>query len=109
MALYIKNNCSNNTVSKVTTSFGDQGGINSLEERFVELKNNPLYIESIFNNSVGSRNKKNNDPNSANKSKYVLQLNNSASSKRDGILHVLHLNIQGLCSSFDELKRIVSR
>ena len=50
----------------------------------------------------------NNDSNSAFKSKYVSQLNGSASSKRDDIFSVFHLNIQGLCSSFDELKRIVS-
>ena len=50
----------------------------------------------------------NNDSNSAFKSEYVSQLNGSASSKRDDIFSVFHLNIQGLCSSFDELKRVVS-
>ena len=89
-------------------SFGDQGDVNSLGERFVELQNNPLDIESIINNSVGSRNRNYNDPKSVIESKYVSQLSGSASSKQDGIFSVLHLNIQGLCSSFDELKRIVS-
>ena len=89
-------------------SFSDQGDVNSLGERFVELQNNPLDIESIINNSVGSRNRNYNDPKSVIESKYVSQLSGSASSKQDGIFSVLHLNIQGLCSSFDELKRIVS-
>jgi hypothetical protein len=79
-----------------------------LGERFLELQNNSLDIESVINNFVGSRNQKNNDPSLANKSKYVLQLNGSASSKRNGIFSVLRLNILGLCSSFDELKQIVS-
>ena len=37
-----------------------------------------------------------------------MYLNGSASSKRDGIFSVLHINIQGLCSSFDKLKLILS-
>ena len=65
-------------------------------------------IENIINNSIGSRNRKNNDCNSAYISRYVSQLNGSASSKRDDIFSEFHLNIQGLCSSFDELKRIIS-
>ena len=95
-------------MSKSMISIGDQGGINSLGERLIELQNNPLDIENIINNSIGSRNLKNIDSNSANKSKYVSHLNGSASSTRDGIFSVLHLNIQGLCSSFDELALIVS-
>ena len=35
---------------------------------------NPLDIENIINNSIGSRNQMNNDSNSAFKSKYVSQL-----------------------------------
>ena len=50
----------------------------------------------------------NNDSNLAFKSKYVSQLNGSASSIRDDIFSVFYLNFQGLWSSFDELKRIVS-
>ena len=92
----------------MTISFGDQVGINSLGERLDELKTNPLDFESIINNSIGSRNQKNNDSNSANKSNYVLQLNGFASSKRDDIFSVLHINIQGLYSSFLELRRIVT-
>jgi len=79
-----------------------------LGDRLLDLQNNPLGIENIINNSIGSRNQMNNDSNSAFKSEYVLQLNGSASSKRDDIFSVFHLNIQGLCSSFDELKRIIS-
>ena len=95
-------------MSKLTISIGDQVGINSLGERLIELQNNPLDIENIINNSIGSRNLKNIDSNSAYKSKYISHLNGSASSKRDYVFSVLHLNIQGLCLSFDELKRIVS-
>ena len=96
------------TTSKSTTSICDQVGINSFGERLIELQNYPLDIKNIINNSIGSRNLKNIDSNSANKSKYVSHLNGSASSKRDGIFSVLRLNIQELCSSFDELKLIVS-
>ena len=77
-------------------------------DRLLDLQNNPLDIENIINNSIGSRNQMNNDSNSAFKSKYVSQLNGSASSKRDDIFSVFHLKIQGLCSSLNELKRIVS-
>ena len=95
-------------MSKSTISVSGQAGINSLGDRLLDLQNNPLDIENIINNSIGSRNQMNNDSNLAFKSKYVSQLNGSASSKRDDIFSVFHLNIQGLCSSFDELKRIVS-
>ena len=37
------------------------------------------------------------------------QLNGSVSSKREDIFSVFHLNIQGLCSSFDELKRLLMK
>ena len=91
-----------------STMSSGQAGINSLGDRLLDLQNNPLDIENIINNSIENRNQMNNDSNSVFKSKYVSQLNGSASSKRDDIFSVFHLNIQGLCSSFDELKRIVS-
>ena len=82
--------------------------VKEMGDRLLDLQNNPLDIENIINNSIGSRNQMNNDYNSAFKSKYVSHLNGSASSKRDDIFSVFHFNIQGLCSSFGELKRIVS-
>ena len=68
-------------MSKSTISVSGQVGINSLGERLLELQNNPFDIENIINNSIGSRNQKNNDSNSTFKSKYVSQLNGSVSSK----------------------------
>ena len=50
--------------------------MNSLRERFVELKNNPSYTESLINSSVQN----NNDPILAIESKNFSQLNVSASS-----------------------------
>ena len=94
-------------MSKSTIFVGGLVGINSLGERLLELQNNPFDVENIINNLIRSRNQKYNDSNSAYKSKYVSQLNGSASSKRDDIFSVFHLNIQGLCSSFDKLKEVV--
>ena len=96
------------TMSKSTISISGQAAINSLGERLIELQNNPFYSENIINNSIGSRNQKNNDSNSAYKSKYVSQLNGSTSFKRDDIFAVFLLKIQGLCSYLNELKIIVS-
>ena len=58
-------------MSKSTISVSGQAGINSLGERLLELQNNPLNIENIINNSIRSRNQKNNNSNSAFKSKHV--------------------------------------
>ena len=78
----------------MTTSFSDQSGIKSLGNILLSYK--IIDTESIITNSVGSRNQKNDNPNLAIKSKYALQLNDSVSSKWDGIFSVLHPNIQGL-------------
>ena len=43
------------TMSKSTISVSGQAGINSLGDRLLDLQNNPLEIENIINNSIGSR------------------------------------------------------
>ena len=81
------------------------GDISSLGERLSHLQNNPIDVLSLINNSVGQSNKSPSNPHFSVSSKYVSDLDRV--SKRDGRFSVLQLNVQGLCSSFDELKKIV--
>ena len=60
---------------------------------------------SLINNSVGQSNKSPSNPHFSVSSKYVSDLDRV--SKRDGRFSVLQLNVKGLRSSFDELKKIV--
>ena len=81
------------------------GDISSLGERLLQFENNPIDFLSLINNSVGQSNKSPANPHFSVSSKYVSDLDRV--SKRDGSFSVLQLNVQGLCSSFDELKKIV--
>ena len=82
------------------------GDVCSLDRRLLQLQSNPIDVLSIVNKSVGQdkRNFVNFSPSVS--SKYVSKLKED--SKRDDHFSVLHLNTQGLCSSIDQLRQIVS-
>lgn len=80
----------------------------SHESRLCELENNPFDVISIVNNYVGQANQSPININPICYSKYVSDLGGEEVTKGNYSLTALQLNIQGLSSSIDNLRQIVS-
>ena len=79
------------------------GDNSSLGEQLFLLQNNLMDVLSLINNSVGRSNESPSNPRFSVSSKYVSDLDRV--SEQDGSFSVLQLNVRGLYSSFDELKK----
>jgi hypothetical protein len=76
-----------------------------LGERLLQILINPIDVLSLVNNSISQSNKFSSNLHFSAASKYILDLDRV--SKRDGSFSVHQPYVQGLCSSFDELKQII--
>jgi hypothetical protein len=79
------------------------GDIFFFGEPLIHFENNPIHFLSFINNSVGQSNKSPSNPHFTVSSNYVSDFHQA--SKRDDIFSLLQLNAQGLCSSFQLLKK----